>query len=458
VSLALPLDAQERRYIVTNLGTLKDDDRFASSWGVDINEGGEVVVDSTANAGEQALVLWRDGARESLGPFFLDGAITPLAINDLGQIAFYEDRGPHGPIAHGLYDPATGARELDFFFAALNNRGDMIGYQSGTGSILAKADRSVILLEDTEGDYATVTALNDEGVVVGYRFHDDEDLAMTWQDGEQIELGAGQAVAINNTGQILIMREGAAILLDAGVETPIPELRVEYRPDGSAAQALNDLGEIVGERGPRSDAVPVLWSQDEMIDLNDFVPATPPWRLREAVAINNKGQIVGGGTVCNGRRAFLMTPVGEDDDGDGVPFEADNCPADANPDQSDMDGDGVGDVCDTCPTIADPEQCDRDADGLGDACDDTDGDGVLDGEDNCLHTPNASQRDRNGNHIGDACDYPTCGTNLCGSGVFLFTPSVLLMVRFKRVLIRRTGARGARSGPQSDQAGRPGRG
>jgi hypothetical protein len=35
-----------------------------------------------------------------------------------------------------------------------------------------------------------------------------------------------------------------------------------------------------------------------------------------------------------------------DQDGDGVPDSADNCPADPNPDQSDVDHDGIGDLCD----------------------------------------------------------------------------------------------------------------
>ena len=71
-------------------------------------------------------------------------------------------------------------------------------------------------------------------------------------------------------------------------------------------------------------------------------------------------------------------------DGDGICGDVDNCPADANPDQSDMDGDGVGDVCDSdvdgdgipneqdnCPTVPNPDQSDEDGDGVGDACDDS---------------------------------------------------------------------------------------
>jgi hypothetical protein len=42
--------------------------------------------------------------------------------------------------------------------------------------------------------------------------------------------------------------------------------------------------------------------------------------------------------------------VNRDLDGDGVPFQNDNCPKDANANQRDTDGDGVGDVCDPDPT------------------------------------------------------------------------------------------------------------
>lgn len=39
-------------------------------------------------------------------------------------------------------------------------------------------------------------------------------------------------------------------------------------------------------------------------------------------------------------------PFRTDQDGDGIPDTADNCPQDANPDQTDTDEDGTGDVCD----------------------------------------------------------------------------------------------------------------
>lgn len=74
--------------------------------------------------------------------------------------------------------------------------------------------------------------------------------------------------------------------------------------------------------------------------------------------------------------AFLVPAVtnitvrgeGSDADGDGVPNEADNCPARANPGQEDADSDGAGDLCDNCPDRANPDQADADSDGVGDAC------------------------------------------------------------------------------------------
>ena len=69
-----------------------------------------------------------------------------------------------------------------------------------------------------------------------------------------------------------------------------------------------------------------------------------------------------------------MVCVAPDDDEDGVPDLADNCPADVNEGQEDGDEDGIGDVCDNCPDLPNVDQEDVDADGIGDACDDFEGD------------------------------------------------------------------------------------
>ncbi|MEM8995994.1 MAG: hypothetical protein AAGF23_14505 [Acidobacteriota bacterium] len=91
---------------------------------------------------------------------------------------------------------------------------------------------------------------------------------------------------------------------------------------------------------------------------------------------------------------------GFDTEGDGVADLLDNCPTDANADQSDLDVDDVGDACDNCPDDANPDQADGDSDGSGDVCDLCEGDdatGDADGDDLCADI------DCNDNDAGNAC-------------------------------------------------------
>jgi len=108
----------------------------------------------------------------------------------------------------------------------------------------------------------------------------------------------------------------------------------------------------------------------------------------------------------------------QDEDGDGVADQRDNCVEISNPEQSDQDEDELGDACDTdddgddvpdisdlCPSFPDPLQGDVDGDLLGDLCDDdADGDGLSAAADNCNLLPNPAQQDVDGDGVGDACD------------------------------------------------------
>ncbi len=69
-------------------------------------------------------------------------------------------------------------------------------------------------------------------------------------------------------------------------------------------------------------------------------------------------------------RTATITPTPDpDQDHDGLPNEADNCPTISNANQADRDGDAIGDVCDSCPSVINPSQGDADGDGVGDICD-----------------------------------------------------------------------------------------
>ena len=86
----------------------------------------------------------------------------------------------------------------------------------------------------------------------------------------------------------------------------------------------------------------------------------------------------------------------DDADGDGVVSCFDNCPGNANMDQSDVDGDGIGDVCDACSQDSD---------------NDIDGDAVCGDIDNCPVVANSGQEDTDSDGVGDAC----CCANIRGN-------------------------------------------
>ena len=87
-----------------------------------------------------------------------------------------------------------------------------------------------------------------------------------------------------------------------------------------------------------------------------------------------KKLISGFALTCAIALATSVTGCSGDADMDGIADTIDNCPVDANFNQTDGDADGFGDVCDNCPEDSNPSQDDFDGDGQGDACDD----GILD--------------------------------------------------------------------------------
>ena len=89
----------------------------------------------------------------------------------------------------------------------------------------------------------------------------------------------------------------------------------------------------------------------------------------------------------------------EDSDGDGVPDDVDNCPADANPSQTNIDTDSFGYACDNCPLADNETQGDANTNGIGDVCEDCNGNGIPDPCDLDCGVP------------GGPCDVAECGSS-----------------------------------------------
>ena len=119
-----------------------------------------------------------------------------------------------------------------------------------------------------------------------------------------------------------------------------------------------------------------------------------------------------------------------DDDGDGVPNDRDNCPTVSNPGQVDGDGDGVGDACDNCPQTANPTQQDSYGGTSGDACEDTDGDGVadvidLDDDNDAIPDTVEGQVDTDGDGVPDIRDLDSDNDGLLDLDESGLTPAVI---------------------------------
>lgn len=123
-----------------------------------------------------------------------------------------------------------------------------------------------------------------------------------------------------------------------------------------------------------------------------------------------------------GMVAYLRQLPRGDSDSDGIPDTLDNAPAIANAPRLDMNADGARTAADQLDNDfdtmlgkpADPASWRR----LGDPADpDDDNDGAPDGADNCPFVANAGQADADGDGRGDACD-PLKNADGDGDGVF----------------------------------------
>lgn len=80
----------------------------------------------------------------------------------------------------------------------------------------------------------------------------------------------------------------------------------------SEALAINDRGQIVGLSSNRLGIEGIqhatLWENGQIVDLNDLIPAGAGWTLELASGVNNRGQIVGYGVHDGRTQPFLLTP------------------------------------------------------------------------------------------------------------------------------------------------------
>ena len=303
----------------------------------------------TKGSGAYAL----NGEGEAAGYSFITGAnFVHAMVNDHGTIV---DLGTLG-----------GTQSLA---RAINRDGDVVGWAYPLGLAYQRAflwrDGVMQDLGTFGGNVGDAHDINDDGLVVGSAYTaETNEHAFWWKDGVMHDLGTlggsiSRAYACNSWGDIsgtselegdaafhAFLGKPGSPLYDLGtlggptshaydvndlvhacgwteIQLNNPASRGFFWADGvmksvgtlggiySAAFGLNDLDQVVGaSTRANGQQVAILWSNDQLLDLNALLPPGSGWLLTAAWDIDADGVIVGEGVRPDGKtRAFMLAPA-----------------------------------------------------------------------------------------------------------------------------------------------------
>lgn len=161
--------------------------------------------------------------------------------------------------------------------------------------------------------------INNKGQIVGNSVNDDGyQRAVLWPSDDTInDLGTlggntSLAFAINESSQVVGWSETVsgymhAFVWNNGIMNDLGGLNGGF---ASFAKDINDLGQIVGNTYfTDTFSRAILWQNGETIDLTALIDPESGWVLTNAVAINNKGEIVGTGYYKGDLSSYILTPT-----------------------------------------------------------------------------------------------------------------------------------------------------
>jgi probable HAF family extracellular repeat protein len=319
-------------YNLTDLGSsdLTSDNAIITN---DINDLGQIVgVTGNLSVGNDSAFVWsKTTGITKLGTLPGGSYSQALGINNIGQVVGLSDyENSNGRPQGFLWSQNTGIIHIGIDgdngsrVNAINDAGQAVGFFAGSdsGTFLWSSSAGSINPRTIFGNGVSFVPdlINNLGQLVGSTGNGDGVRVFLWsQDSGIIDLAtipvnSNFIEGINDAGQLVGNSDsgyGAFLLSSTGI-TDIAETK------NIKAEDINNLGQVVGRLTTLNDEATtddtaVVWSKSNgLLDLNTQIDPSLGWRLTDATAINNKGQIIGYAFNNNGeRRSFLLTPVPE---------------------------------------------------------------------------------------------------------------------------------------------------
>lgn len=325
-------------YSVTDLGSLSGS---TYSYATSINNVGQVVFNAglgTTNGSPVRGFLYSNGQLLEISPPPGNTDISVTDINNVGQVlANSANDNYFTGVTPLIYSDGT-AQSLgigDGIAYAINDSGQVVGGTTGGGifpELAFPSGAAFLYSRDTTtnintnlGENYVAYGLNNLSQVVG--IFGSPSRAFLYDNGAITNLGTlpgdnySSAEDINDLGQVVGVsapsgvNDGTAFLYSSN--TGMISLGRLFPTDTySVAIGINNLGQVVGWSGTNTNFYSesgegiraFLYSDGIMQDLNSLIAPSSDFILTQAQAINDRGEIVGAGSINGELHAVLLTP------------------------------------------------------------------------------------------------------------------------------------------------------